>query len=780
MDSHTDRGVRNAVKDYLDRGWKPIPIPKGEKGPRTHDWQKATYEPKLADFDGESNVGVSLGEASGWLVDVDIDRPEALVAARLVLPRTQSMFGRPGKPSSHWLYVAEGAKTSQFTGVEGKANMLIELRSTRGQTVFPPSTHPTGEEIAWEAERDPLKIDAATLYDMVRLTAVATLVGIAWPNAAGQHHNAAGALGGVLARCKVEPDAIGQVLKAVCAIAGDKEVDDRVRFARESAEKLARGEEKVNGGPALGDMLGDKVLARLRRWLGAEEEVEGIDAGEQDLAKVTTEAWDALVRANEPEPRLFRREGLPVRVERTDDGRSKLEALDVDMLRHEAARASPWFTRRGKRVDAAMPPIAVMRDMLAQSEMPLPVVTRIVSAPIVAADGTVQTATGYSPATRTYYPAPGLSIPPVADAPSKADVARAVSLVLDDVLGDFPFVADADRAHAFAAFLLPFVREMVNGETPMHLIEKPTVGTGATLLASVLIRPSVGVAPPMLTEPSTTEEWDKLLLSTLIDGPTAVVFDNIKSLDNEKLASALTKPTYQGRILGRSKNAEVPIRCTWIATGNNPHLSFEVMRRCARIRLDARVDRPWMHRRFRHDNLSAWVDEHRGDLVWAALTVARAWVAAGRPRGMTTIGSYEEWARALGGMLAVAGVPGFLGNLETFYAAHDAEGDALRWFVAEWRARHQFKAVTPGELRLFGLAEDSLLHAFVGGKTDKQLSANFGFFVRRLKDRVFTLDDGMRVRIEDAGKSRNITQWRLSRGDGGPEQVVVEEATGLF
>ena len=39
--------------------------------------------------------------------------------------------------------------------------------------------------------------------------------------------------------------------------------------------------------------------------------------------------------------------------------------------------------------------------------------------------------------------------------------------------------------------------------------------------------------------------------------------------------------------------ARLPIRCVWIATGNNPEFSNEMARRLVRIRLDANVERPW-------------------------------------------------------------------------------------------------------------------------------------------------------------------------------------------
>ena len=46
------------------------------------------------------------------------------------------------------------------------------------------------------------------------------------------------------------------------------------------------------------------------------------------------------------------------------------------------------------------------------------------------------------------------------------------------------------------------------------------------------------------------------------------------------------------------------------------------------------------------------------------------------PRHQKTIGSFEGWAEVMGGILQVAGVPGFLGNLQEMYEQADAEGSA--------------------------------------------------------------------------------------------------------
>ena len=79
----------------------------------------------------------------------------------------------------------------------------------------------------------------------------------------------------------------------------------------------------------------------------------------------------------------------------------------------------------------------------------------------------------------------------------------------------------------------------------------------------------------------------------------------------------------------------------------------------------------------------------------ACLTLGRAWIAAGMPRHQKTIGSFEGWAQVMGGILQVAGVPGFLGNLKEMYERADAEGAVWRVFVALWWDRFGTQQVGP-------------------------------------------------------------------------------------
>jgi putative DNA primase/helicase len=93
----------------------------------------------------------------------------------------------------------------------------------------------------------------------------------------------------------------------------------------------------------------------------------------------------------------------------------------------------------------------------------------------------------------------------VSSAPSAAEVRRARD-ILEEPLQDLPLVNSAARATAMAVMVTPFARQLIEGPTPAHHIEKPTPGTGASLLTDVLLTPAVGTGVQKLTPPSSEHE----------------------------------------------------------------------------------------------------------------------------------------------------------------------------------------------------------------------------------------------------------------------------------
>ena len=128
-----------AARRYLKRGWTPVYVEPGVKGPTDKGWQNQRFtEADLpVHFDRPGNIGIILGEASGGLVDVDLDCPEALELADQLLPPTDAVTGRPGAPRSHRWYVADVPGTKQFRDPQTR-KMIVELRSTGGQTLVGP------------------------------------------------------------------------------------------------------------------------------------------------------------------------------------------------------------------------------------------------------------------------------------------------------------------------------------------------------------------------------------------------------------------------------------------------------------------------------------------------------------------------------------------------------------------------------------------------------------------------------------------------------------------
>ncbi len=156
------------AREYLARGWQPVPIPACEKKPVLKGWPALRLrEEDLAHrFHDNDNIGLILGEPSGWLVNVDLDCDDARRLADEFLPPTPARTGRPSVPATHRWYLAEGTVTKQFRDPV-TSEMIVELRATGAQTVVGPSIHPNGE--AYDVLRDePAKVPAPMLAACVK------------------------------------------------------------------------------------------------------------------------------------------------------------------------------------------------------------------------------------------------------------------------------------------------------------------------------------------------------------------------------------------------------------------------------------------------------------------------------------------------------------------------------------------------------------------------------------------------------------------------------------
>lgn len=438
-----------------------------------------------------------------------------------------------------------------------------------------------------------------------------------------------------------------------------------------------------------------------------------IQVNDRQLPEITDEAVAALRAWNDP-PSMFIRGGELVRVDPDERGRPVIRPVLDHQVRWALGESADFVAavidQRGTVVRPVMPPLPLARNILASARLCswFPPLLGLTGAPVICPDGRIVTAPGYDAGTGLYYsPAPELDLPPVPDDPTPGEVAAAAELV-SDALADFPFVvepggAGASRANALAALMTPLVRPMIAGRVPLVLFDKPQMGTGASLLAEVIVTIATGSSAAMTQAPTNRDEWGKLLLSELSAGRAVIVFDNLTgTLASPELSTAITQRVYNGRVLGRTRTLQIENQPCWIATGINIELGGDLPRRCVLARMDPQDARPWLRDRsaFRHPDLLAWAKRERGIIIAAVLTIARAWIRDGRrvPDGTPLLAVFEDWCEVLGGMLSVMKVDGFLENLDRQYEEADVEGPQWSAFLERWHERFGEKPVTVAEL----------------------------------------------------------------------------------
>lgn len=456
-----------------------------------------------------------------------------------------------------------------------------------------------------------------------------------------------------------------------------------------------------------------------------------IDVSSNHLPTMHSLCWAAIKKENRP-PIIFRYGNTIVRAAKSDAGGTWLQIVTPEIMRHHLSNWAHWHK---DEIKLTKPPIDVIKDVLAPLEIALPPLRRVVTVPVFAPDGSLRLEVGYNESSSVLYaPAPGFTALPVPDKVAGEDVDAANKLICGEVLVDFPFASTSDRDNAVGLFLLPFARDLIDGPTPNHLLEASMPGSGKGKLAESLLSVAVGADLGLITPPRDEDEWRKQITSALIAGKQVILIDNvIHRLDSSALAAAWTGSVWDDRILGQKEKANIPIRCVWVMTGNNVAVSTELARRCVRIRLTPKTDRPEERDDFRHADLLLWCAERRADLVRAAHVIIKWWVQQGMPPAKIPrpLGSYERWTRVIGGILEAAGYQKFLANYREFQTRADTERTARALFCATWYDWSQMEAGRETALtsQLVAIAE-GVEGLPIKGSTERALQTSLGIWLR--------------------------------------------------
>jgi putative DNA primase/helicase len=306
-------------------------------------------------------------------------------------------------------------------------------------------------------------------------------------------------------------------------------------------------------------------------------------------------------------------------------------------------------------------PMKVARTLIArQGKWRLPKLLMVTAAPSLRPNGTIIDQPGYDAETGVFYHPNGVDFPAIPQNPIKDDARHALDDLID-LVSEVPFVeheeyGQINRSVFLAAFLtavgrsaLPFV--------PFFAFDASTPGSGKSMLNDTISYAATGRPASVLSQGQDDEETEKRLVAALIQGDGIIVVDNcIRSVQGALLCQMATSPSLFVRILGQSKNVEIPNTATVLLNGNNLTISGDLVRRAPCCTINHNVERP-ESKVFKTVRPDFRIAADRPRYLVAALTVLRAFYVAGRPQQCTETEGFEAWSRLVRDALVWLGEP---------------------------------------------------------------------------------------------------------------------------
>lgn len=322
-----------------------------------------------------------------------------------------------------------------------------------------------------------------------------------------------------------------------------------------------------------------------------------------------------------------------------------VEAITDQALVKALSKVASWqkYDGRSKRWLRCDPrPQLINSLMKGQGYEVLQPLSGLARQPYFRTGGTLVMAPGYDPESQTYADFDPAEFP--LPEPTE-EAAREALEALKGLLDEFHFAGPGDLSAALCAILTATVRAALP-VAPAFNISASGSGSGKSYLAAT-IAPFAGPGQPeSLPYPESRDDASKKMIALLINKPAVAIFDDMQTdwLPYTTMNRMLTSETMADRILSRSQMVTVSTRCFFMGTGNNVQPARDMCRRVVTIYLSPRTSSPAT---LRYKGRPAEeVRRNRGKFVAAALTIVRAWQAAGKPRGdepyIATYG--DEWA----------------------------------------------------------------------------------------------------------------------------------------
>ncbi len=636
------RGLPTSASDALARGWHAVNIPPGSPNCNRKGWQ--TTASPLEDWGPEDGVGIVLGPSG--LVDLDLDCPEAMIVAPILLPRTAT-FGREGKARTHWVYECSAEKPAKWEDPDAHGrSVVLELRTGPQYSLFPPSKHfKDGLPVAWDL--GPEEISAASqplLIRACRAVAIAVIAARAIPD--GGRHDGALALAGCLALGGWSEEEAVLVLSAMARLW--RFDDGNVQEGVTSTYARAAKGEPIASWRGLSDRgVSQARLNALRGAVGVREGTVVVDLSEDVGAAV-----DKVLRAwRQSEADLF--DGGEGKVVRAIGG--TLREIDMAGASEEIGRRVT-FVRNGKpaaKIPAEVPTVLCARGVWPELRS-LKGLSRV---PIIHTDGSVHEVPGYDERSGLWFS--GESVP---SSTSRVDALVGLKALLECTRESW-WEDPIDQLGWVAHVLTHLARPVINGPVPIWVYSANAAGSGKTTLAQRAAWVTTGSLPGATSIGFGSDEWSKTLFAAA--GMEALLLDNIRGrIESVELEAAVLS----GSVSARKFHTQDTISRVWrpvvAVTANGATLGADIARRV----LPVRLCRPLKTLAYTSD-----LTLDRRSLLSAGLTIIRAYLASGVKTEVMLWQSYSAWSQVVAAALRWLGMPDLVQETRPFVDSLDTE-----------------------------------------------------------------------------------------------------------
>jgi hypothetical protein len=392
--------------------------------------------------------------------------------------------------------------------------------------------------------------------------------------------------------------------------------------------------------------VSEAQIAEFEKW-SDENQVNGLPKIVLPSGTVTISQCAAdLFGLIGPTKRLFVRGGAVVNAFTRDDG-----LLALEVLRPTAARslfekfARLWAWRVGAKGELVLKQVNCpqeMADALLESEEAsrlLPRVQGLINCPVIReVDGQLTVAgRGYDESTRLYIT--GGKKPPV------VALDKAVEALLD-LLGEFDFQSDGDKARAVASLITPALKAggFLKGRVPADVAEADQSQSGKTYRQKVIAALYNERLSLVTCREGGVGSIDESLSQALVAGRPFIQFDNFRGrFESAHLEAFLTaEGSFPCRVPHRGEVTVPPENYFVFLTSNGVDTTRDFANRSNIIRIKKKPA-GFVFTKFDEGDLLERVRVWQAYYLGCVFAVIGEWHRVGKPRTEETRHDFREW-----------------------------------------------------------------------------------------------------------------------------------------